>query len=99
MLGFARSAEIRERVDIPSCWHGSSHIPDGTGARNRCAVVYSRFNVGHRYFQTFYKGLYGVMKGEQPGDTYKSAVEEIRQGMIEFIQAKMRVLNPAGFSL
>lgn len=98
VLDFNRLSEIHERVNIPLVLHGSSHIPDEQ-VRESVRRGIRKVNVATEYFQTFYKGLYGVMKRGKPGETYKSAVEEIRPGMIEFIRAKMRVLNLAGFRL
>jgi len=96
-LDFARIKALRNALEIPLVLHGSSDIPDGQ-IQEAVNQGISKFNLATEYFRAYYNALESNMTEAKTKDAYGLA-NKLEVPMVEFLQAKIRLLNPNKFSL
>jgi len=93
-LDFTRIKAIRKAVSIPLVMHGSSGIPDEQ-LQEAVNQGISKYNTGTEYFRAFYDAL----KSDEKSSDSLSLLKNVEEPIIEFLRAKIRLLNPNGCSL
>lgn len=97
-LNFDRIRELRKAVSIPLVLHGCSGIPDEQ-MQEAVNLGLSKFNIATEYFAAMYRSLdQGIETSGHDGNGVK-LLFTARQGMIDFVASKMRLLNPNKYSL
>lgn len=97
-LNFDRIRELRKAVSIPLVLHGCSGIPDEQ-MQEAVNLGLSKFNIATEYFAAMYRSLdQGIETGGHDGNGVQ-LLFTARQGMIDFVASKMRLLNPNKYSL
>lgn len=97
-LNFDRIRELRKAVSIPLVLHGCSGIPDEQ-MQEAVNLGLSKFNIATEYFAAMYHSLdQGIETSGHDGNGVQ-LLFTARQGMIDFVASKMRLLNPNKFSL
>lgn len=97
-LNFDRIRELRKAVSIPLVLHGCSGIPDEQ-MQEAVNLGLSKFNIATEYFTAMYRSLdQGIEASGHDGNGVK-LLFTARQGMIDFVASKMRLLNPNKYSL
>lgn len=97
-LNFDRIRELRKAVSIPLVLHGCSGIPDEQ-MQEAVNLGLSKFNIATEYFTAMYRSLdQGIETSGHDGNGVK-LLFTARQGMIDFVASKMRLLNPNKYSL
>lgn len=97
-LNFDRIRELRKAVSIPLVLHGCSGIPDEQ-MQEAVNLGLSKFNIATEYFAAMYRSLdQGIEASGHDGNGVK-LLFTARQGMIDFVASKMRLLNPNKYSL
>lgn len=97
-LDFERICEIRRKVNIPLVLHGCSDIPNQQ-IREAIKCGISKFNIATEYFRAMYAEMEHVICKESCKGDASALLYEIREGMIDFVVQKIRLLNPNKFSL
>lgn len=97
-LNFDRIRELRKAVSIPLVLHGCSGIPDEQ-MQEAVNLGLSKFNIATEYFTAMYRSLeQGIETSGHDGNGVQ-LLFTARQGMIDFVASKMRLLNPNKYSL
>lgn len=97
-LNFDRIRELRKAVSIPLVLHGCSGIPDEQ-MQEAVNLGLSKFNIATEYFAAMYRSLdQGIEASGHDGNGVQ-LLFTARQGMIDFVASKMRLLNPNKYSL
>jgi len=96
-LDFSRIKALRNALDIPLVLHGSSDIPDAQ-IQEAVNQGISKFNLATEYFRAYYNMLEANMGEDARKDAY-SLAKSLEEPLIEFLRAKIRLLNPNKFSL
>lgn len=97
-LNFDRIRELRKAVSIPLVLHGCSGIPDEQ-MQEAVNLGLSKFNIATEYFTAMYRSLdQGIETSGHDGNGVQ-LLFTARQGMINFVASKMRLLNPNKYSL
>ena len=97
-LNFDRIRELRKAVSIPLVLHGCSGIPDEQ-MQEAVNLGLSKFNIATEYFAAMYRSLdQGIETSGHDGNGVQ-LLFTARQGMIDFVASKMRLLNPNKYSL
>ena len=97
-LNFDRIRELRKAVSIPLVLHGCSGIPDEQ-MQEAVNLGLSKFNIATEYFAAMYRSLdQGIETRGHDGNGVQ-LLFTARQGMIDFVASKMRLLNPNKYSL
>ena len=97
-LNFDRIRELRKAVSIPLVLHGCSGIPDEQ-MQEAVNLGLSKFNIATEYFTAMYRSLdQGIEASGHDGNGVQ-LLFTARQGMIDFVASKMRLLNPNKYSL
>lgn len=97
-LNFDRIRELRKAVSIPLVLHGCSGIPDEQ-MQEAVNLGLSKFNIATEYFAAMYRSLdQGIETSGHDGNGVQ-LLFTVRQGMIDFVASKMRLLNPNKYSL
>lgn len=97
-LNFDRIRELRKAVSIPLVLHGCSGIPDEQ-MQEAVNLGLSKFNIATEYFAAMYRSLdRGIETSGHDGNGVQ-LLFTARQGMINFVASKMRLLNPNKYSL
>lgn len=97
-LNFDRIRELRKAVSIPLVLHGCSGIPDEQ-MQEAVNLGLSKFNIATEYFTAMYRSLdQGIEASSHDGNGVQ-LLFTARQGMIDFVASKMRLLNPNKYSL
>ena len=97
-LSFDRIRELRKAVSIPLVLHGCSGIPDEQ-MQEAVNLGLSKFNIATEYFAAMYRSLdQGIETSGHDGNGVQ-LLFTARQGMIDFVASKMRLLNPNKYSL
>ncbi len=97
-LNFDRIRELRKAVSIPLVLHGCSGIPDEQ-MQEAVNLGLSKFNIATEYFAAMYRSLdRGIETSGHDGNGVQ-LLFTARQGMIDFVASKMRLLNPNKYSL
>lgn len=97
-LNFGRIRELRKAVSIPLVLHGCSGIPDEQ-MQEAVNLGLSKFNIATEYFTAMYRSLdQGIEASGHDGNGVQ-LLFTARQGMIDFVASKMRLLNPNKYSL
>ena len=97
-LNFDRIRELRKAVSIPLVLHGCSGIPDEQ-MQEAVNLGLSKFNIATEYFTAMYRSLdQGIENSGHDGNGVQ-LLFTARQGMINFVASKMRLLNPNKYSL
>lgn len=97
-LNFDRIRELRKAVSIPLVLHGCSGIPDEQ-MQEAVNLGLSKFNIATEYFAAMYRSLdQGIEISGHDGNGVQ-LLFTARQGMIDFVASKMRLLNPNKYSL
>lgn len=97
-LTFDRIRELRKAVSIPLVLHGCSGIPDEQ-MQEAVNLGLSKFNIATEYFTAMYRSLdQGIETSGHDGNGVQ-LLFTARQGMIDFVASKMRLLNPNKYSL
>ena len=97
-LNFDRIRELRKAVSIPLVLHGCSGIPDEQ-MQEAVNLGLSKFNIATDYFTAMYRSLdHGIEASGHDGNGVQ-LLFTARQGMIDFVASKMRLLNPNKYSL
>lgn len=97
-LNFDRIRELRKAVSIPLVLHGCSGIPDEQ-MQEAVNLGLSKFNIATEYFAAMYHSLdQGIETSGHDGNGVQ-LLFTARQGMIDFVASKMRLLNPNKYSL
>ena len=97
-LNFDRIRELRKAVSIPLVLHGCSGIPDEQ-MQEAVNLGLSKFNIATEYFAAMYRSLdQGIETSGRDGNGVQ-LLFTARQGMIDFVASKMRLLNPNKYSL
>lgn len=97
-LNFDRIRELRKAVSIPLVLHGCSGIPDEQ-MQEAVNLGLSKFNIATEYFTAMYRSLdQGIETNGHDGNGVQ-LLFTARQGMIDFVASKMRLLNPNKYSL
>ena len=97
-LNFDRIRELRKAVSIPLVLHGCSGIPDEQ-MQEAVNLGLSKFNIATEYFAAMYRSLdQGIETSGHDGNGVQ-LLFTARQGMIDFVASKMRLLNPKKYSL
>lgn len=97
-LNFDRIRELRKAVSIPLVLHGCSGIPDEQ-MQEAVNLGLSKFNIATEYFTAMYRSLdRGIETSGHDGNGVQ-LLFTARQGMIDFVASKMRLLNPNKYSL
>jgi len=96
-LDFARIKALRNALEIPLVLHGSSDIPDEQ-IQEAVNQGISKFNLATEYFRAYYHALEANMREGTHKDAY-SLANKLEEPMVEFLRAKIRLLNPNHFSL
>ena len=97
-LNFDRIRELRKAVSIPLVLHGCSGLPDEQ-MQEAVNLGLSKFNIATEYFAAMYRSLdQGIETSGHDGNGVQ-LLFTARQGMIDFVASKMRLLNPNKYSL
>ena len=97
-LNFDRIRELRKAVSIPLVLHGCSGIPDEQ-MQEAVNLGLSKFNIATEYFAAMYRSLdQGIETSGHDGNGVQ-LLFTARQGMIDFVASKMRLLKPNKYSL
>lgn len=97
-LNFDRIRELRKAVSIPLVLHGCSGIPDEQ-MQEAVNLGLSKFKIATEYFAAMYRSLdQGIETSGHDGNGVQ-LLFTARQGMIDFVASKMRLLNPNKYSL
>ena len=97
-LNFDRIRELRKAVSIPLVLHGCSGIPDEQ-MQEAVNLGLSKFNIATEYFTAMYRSLdQGIEASGHDGNGVQ-LLFTARQGMIDFVASKMRLLYPNKYSL
>lgn len=97
-LNFDRIRELRKAVSVPLVLHGCSGIPDEQ-MQEAVNLGLSKFNIATEYFAAMYRSLdQGIETSGHDGNGVQ-LLFTARQGMIDFVASKMRLLNPNKYSL
>lgn len=97
-LDFERIKEIRRAVSIPLVLHGCSGIPDEQ-MQEAVNLGMSKFNIATEYFAATYDALDCTIKATGHNRNGVALYFGARNGMIDFVTKKIRLLNPNHFSL
>lgn len=97
-LNFDRIRELRKAVSIPLVLHGCSGIPDEQ-MQEAVNLGLSKFNIATEYFTAMYRSLDQGIEGSGHDGNGVQLLFTARQGMIDFVASKMRLLNPNKYSL
>ena len=97
-LNFDRIRELRKAVSIPLVLHGCSGIPDEQ-MQEAVNLGLSKFNIATEYFAAMYRSLDQEIETSGHDGNGVQLLFTARQGMIDFVASKMRLLNPNKYSL
>lgn len=97
-LNFDRIRELRKAVSIPLVLHGCSGIPDEQ-MQEAVNLGLSKFNIATEYFAAMYRSLDQGIETSGHDANGVQLLFTARQGMIDFVASKMRLLNPNKYSL
>lgn len=97
-LNFDRIRELRKAVSIPLVLHGCSGIPDEQ-MQEAVNLGLSKFNIATEYFTAMYRSLEQGIEASGHDGNGVQLLFTARQGMIDFVASKMRLLNPNKYSL
>ena len=97
-LDFDRIRTLRAKLDIPLVMHGGSDIPyDQMQEAVRCGM--SKFNIATEYQRCFYRASRSYFAEDARPDNYFGYLRAIERPAVDFVKAKITMLNPDGFSL
>ena len=98
VLDFDRIKELRKVLSIPLVMHGGSDIPyDQMQEAVRCGM--SKFNIATEYQRVFYRTAEKFYAEKTKPDMYYAELRELERPCIDFVKAKIEMLNPNHFSL
>lgn len=97
-LDFNLIKTLRKDIDIPLVMHGGSDIPfDQMQKAVNCGM--SKFNIATEYQRCFYRVSREYYKENKKPDNYFDYLQRIEKPCVEFVKAKINMLNPNGFKL
>ena len=97
-LAFDRIAELRAALDIPLVMHGGSDIPDDQ-LQKSVQLGMSKFNIATEYDRSYYNLTKELYEAGLPRTSGFAGIKGIEEKMMNFVGAKLQLLNPNHFSL
>lgn len=97
-LDFDRIKTIRKAVDIPLVMHGSSGIPDEQ-MQEAARRGISKYNLATEYFRAYFNALQSGIAQGGTTDAHYLTTTRLEEPVVEFLRAKMRLMNPKGITL
>ncbi len=91
-LDFKRISELRAALDIPIVLHGCSDIPTDQ-LQKSVELGISKYNIATEWDRHFYNTLKKQMETGGRNAHYPNLLA-IEEQMIEFVQSKIKILNP-----
>ena len=97
-LAFDRIAELRDALKVPLVMHGGSGIPDAQ-LQKAVQLGMSKFNIATDYFAAMYRAFDETIENTGHNADGMALLAGVKDGMVNFVRSKLRLLNPNGFSL
>ena len=97
-LDYDRIRAIRAAVDVPLVLHGCSGIPDEQ-MQMAVNLGMSKFNVATEYFAAMYRSFDASIEATGHNGNGLGMLFGAKEGMVNFVRGKIRLLNPNGYTV
>lgn len=93
VLDFERISAIKAKTEIPLVMHGGSDIPDEQ-IRESVLRGMSKFNIATEYGCAMYTAEMAIAEAQ---DSHFGVLHSMKEKVLEYLQAKIRLLNPTDY--
>ena len=97
-LDYDRIRAIRAAVKVPLVLHGCSGIPDEQ-MQMAVNLGMSKFNVATEYFASMYRAFETSIDATGHNGNGIAMLFGVKEGMVNFVRGKIRLLNPNGYTV
>ena len=98
VLDFERIQQLRKMLSVPLVMHGGSDIPYDQ-MQKAVQLGMSKFNIATEYQRKFYRETQKILEQSEKPDDYFAMLRKLERPCMDFVRAKIEMLNPNHFSL